>query len=38
MVGQSFSEDIWFGNAPLATRYWDIRFVSYQQTQIVASL
>jgi hypothetical protein len=25
-----FWEDIWFGNSPLATQFWDLYFVSNQ--------
>jgi hypothetical protein len=33
-----FWEDIWFGNSPLAVQFWDIYFVSNQQTQIVSDI
>jgi hypothetical protein len=31
-------EDIWFGNSPLAVHFWDIYFVSNQQTQTIDEL
>lgn len=31
-------KDVWFGNCPLATQYWDIYFVSNQQNQTIAEL
>ena len=33
-----FWEDIWFGNAPLSTQFWDIHIVSNQQTRTIAEL
>ena len=33
-----FLEDIWFGNSPLSTQFWDIYFVSNQQTKTIAEL
>jgi hypothetical protein len=33
-----FWEDIWFGNSPLAVQFWDIYFVSNQQTQTVSDI
>jgi hypothetical protein len=33
-----FWEDIWFGNTNLATQFWDIYFVSNQQTKIVSEV
>ena len=33
-----FWEDIWFGNCPLATQFWEIYFVSNQQTQTISEL
>jgi hypothetical protein len=28
-------EDIWFGNSPLATQFWDLYFVSNQQNKTI---
>jgi hypothetical protein len=33
-----FWEDIWFGNSHLAVQFWDIYFVSNQQSQTVRDL
>jgi hypothetical protein len=33
-----FWEDIWFGNSPLATQFWDIYIISNQQTQTIRDL
>jgi hypothetical protein len=33
-----FWEDIWFGNSPLATQFWDVYIVSNQQTQTIRDL
>jgi hypothetical protein len=33
-----FWEDIWFGNSPMAVKFWDIYFVSNQQTKIVREI
>jgi hypothetical protein len=33
-----FWEDIWFSNSPLAVQFWDIYFVSNQQTQTVSEI
>jgi hypothetical protein len=33
-----FWEDIWFGNTNLATQFWDIYFVSNQQTKTVRDI
>jgi hypothetical protein len=33
-----FWEDIWFGNTNLATQFWDIYFVSNQQTKTVSEV
>jgi hypothetical protein len=30
-----FWEDIWFGNSPLATQFWDLYFVSNQQNKTI---
>jgi hypothetical protein len=31
-------EDVWFGNSPLATQFWDVYFVVNQQTKTVSEL
>jgi hypothetical protein len=33
-----FWEDVWFGNTNLATQFWDIYFVSNQQTKTVREI
>jgi hypothetical protein len=33
-----FWEDVWFGNSPLATQYWDIYYIVNQQTKTIEDL
>jgi hypothetical protein len=33
-----FWEDVWFGNSPLATQYWDIYYIVNQQTKTISDL
>jgi hypothetical protein len=33
-----FWEDVWFGNSPLATQYWDIYYIVNQQTKTINDL
>jgi hypothetical protein len=33
-----FWEDIWFGNSPLATQFWDLYFVSNQQNKTISDI
>jgi hypothetical protein len=33
-----FWEDVWFGNSPLATQYWDIYYIVNQQTKTIEEL
>ena len=33
-----FWEDTWFGNSPLATQFWDLYFITNQQTKTIAEV
>ena len=33
-----FWEDTWFGNSPLATQFWDVYFISNQQSKTIADM
>jgi hypothetical protein len=37
-ISVRFREDIWFGNTNLATQFWDIYFISNQQTETVCEV